>query len=309
VIPGVSTNDPTATRRFYVGYLGLEVVRDQDGIMMFRSPAAPRAQVIASARLANPDGFDLVVGSLDRLDQIHRSAQNRSIVLHAPTDFPEHGIRCFMLLDPNGIGVNVAAILPSNSNKASAPASGEGMFTTEVATTYDRRAAAFEALIIGTPPERWSSPSPCDGWLARNVVSHVVDFSAGVLRDKGFEDPPRYADFDGPLAAFQATRQFVVRVLDDPDTPPKTASFLHWSLSFDLPQHGWDLAVATGQDPTMDPDEVQLLWGSLSGDPANWEWQRANGWYGAPVAVPEDAPLQDQTLGLLGRNPYWTSPA
>jgi uncharacterized protein (TIGR03083 family) len=307
VIPGVITNDPDATRRFYIEYLGLELVRDHDGIMMFRSPAVPGAQVIASARQANPDGFDLVVGSLDRLDQIHRAAQSRSIVLHAPADFPEHGIRCFMLLDPNGIGVNVAAVLGSMSNSTDHLASGEARFTSELARTYDRRAEAFEALIVATPPERWASPSPCAGWVARDIVAHVVDFSADVLGDKGFEDPPRYVV--GLVAAFRATREFVVRILDAPSTPPKVASFLHWSLSFDLPQHGWDLAVATGQDPTMDADEVELLWGSLNGDPANWEWQRANGWYGPPVAVPDDAPLQDRVLGLLGRDPYWTSSA
>lgn len=307
VIPGVNTDEPAATRRFYVDYLGLELVSDHDGIMMFRSPANPGAQVIASTRMANPDGFDLVVGSLDRLDQIHRAAQSRSIVLHAPNDFPDHGIRCFMLLDPNGIGVNVAAILEPDSSGTTARLAEERTFTSELARTYDRRAAAFEALIAGAPPERWSSPSPCGGWLALDVVAHVVDFSAQVLRDKGFEDPPRFVV--GPLAAFCATRQYVVGILEDPATPPKVASFLHWSLSFDLPQHGWDLAVATGQDPTMEAEEVELLWGSLTGDPANWEWQRANGWYGPPVAVPEDAPLQDRVLGLLGRDPNWSSPA
>lgn len=79
------------------------------------------------------------------------------------------------------------------------------------------------------------------------------------------------------------------------------ASFLHWSVSFDLPQHGRDLAVATGQDLTMTADEVQLLWGSLTGDPGNWEWQRANGWYAAPVPVPEDAALLERA-GLVVRS-------
>lgn len=195
--------------------------------------------------------------------------------------------------------MNVATTLASSSKNTTVGASQKATFTTELAKTYDRRAEAFEALIVGTPPERRSSPSPCEGWLARDLVSHVVDFSANVLRDKDFENPPRYADFDGPLAAFRATQEFVVRVVDDPGTPPKTASFLHWSLSFDLPQHGWDLAVATGQNPTMDGDEVQLLWGSLTGDPANWDWQRANGWYGLPVAVPDDASLQDHVLAFL----------
>ena len=180
---------------------------------------------------------------------------------------------------------------------------------TEIGDTYRRRADAFAALIEGTPPERWWSPSPCKGWLARDVVAHVVDYSAHVLGEKvGTPEAPVFAGFPDPAAAFRATRQVLERVLDDPATPPKTASHLHWSLSFDLPQHGWDLAVATGQDRTMDPDEVELLWGSLNGAKDQWDWQRANGWYATPVPIPEDAPLQDRVLGLLGRDPAWKPP-
>ena len=178
----------------------------------------------------------------------------------------------------------------------------------DAAETYRRRAEAFAALIEGTPAERWSSPSPCAGWTARDIVAHVVDYSAQVLGEKAGVPAPAFYDFGDPGAAFRAMRSVLVRVLEDEATPPKVVSYLHWSLSFDLPQHGWDLAVATGQDPTMDPEEVELLWGSLTGDPRNWEWQRANGWYGAPVPVPEDAPLQDRVLGLLGRNPSWERP-
>jgi uncharacterized protein (TIGR03086 family) len=171
---------------------------------------------------------------------------------------------------------------------------------------YRRRADRFEALIVATPPGRWASPSPCAGWSAGDVVAHVVDFSAQVLRDRaGVNDPPAFADFDDPAAAFRACRGAVERVLDDPATPPKAASYVHWSVSFDLPQHGWDLAMATGQDATIDPEEVEVLWGAVNGDPANWDWQRANGWYGPPLAVPEDAPLQHRVLGLLGRDPAW----
>jgi uncharacterized protein (TIGR03086 family) len=177
---------------------------------------------------------------------------------------------------------------------------------TEKADRYRRRADAFQALIEGAPPDRWSSPSPCKGWLARDVVAHVVDYSGLVLREKaGLPEPPAFAEFDDSAAAFRATRAMMERILDDPATPPKVASHLEWSVSFDLPQHGWDLAVATGQDPTMDAGEVELLWGSLNGNPANWDWQRANGWYGPPISVPENVRLQDRVLGLLGRDPRW----
>jgi uncharacterized protein (TIGR03086 family) len=181
---------------------------------------------------------------------------------------------------------------------------------TQMSDLYSRRAGAFEALVIATPSARWTNPSPCEGWTAAAVVAHVVDFSAHVLRERvGVDDAPAFADFDEPTAAFHATRAAVERALEDPATPAKAASYVHWSLSFDLPQHGWDLAKATGQNAMMDPEEVDLLWGALNGDPANWDWQRAKGWYGPPRPVPEDAPLQDRVLGLLGRDPNWAPPA
>jgi uncharacterized protein (TIGR03086 family) len=178
---------------------------------------------------------------------------------------------------------------------------------TETGDRYRRRADAFAELITHTAPERWTSPSPCEGWLARDVVGHVVDYSAHVLRERvGMLEVPVFADFDDPTAAFGAIRGVVERVLDDPGTPSDLADYLDLAVSFDLPQHGWDLAKATGQDPTMDPEEVELLWSSLSQAPKVWDWQRENGWYAAPVSVPDDATLQDRVLGLIGRDPCWT---
>ena len=179
---------------------------------------------------------------------------------------------------------------------------------TETGDRYRRRADAFETLITHTAPERWTSPSPCERWLARDVVAHVVDYSGQVLRERaGMSEVAVFADFDDPAAAFRAIRELVEHVLDEPETPPKMANYLDLAVSFDLPQHGWDLAKATGQDSAMDPEEVELLWSSLSQAPKVWDWQRDNGWYAAPVSVPEDAPLQDRVLGLIGRDPCWTS--
>lgn len=110
-IPGFGMNDADAARAFYVDYLGFGVASERAGVIVFRSRTAPGAQIIGSTDVANPDGFDLDVGNLDRLQMIYEEAIGMCIVLHAPHDFEEHGIRCFMLLDPNGIGINVAAHL------------------------------------------------------------------------------------------------------------------------------------------------------------------------------------------------------
>jgi uncharacterized protein (TIGR03086 family) len=185
---------------------------------------------------------------------------------------------------------------------------------TDAADQYRRRAEAFERLVAGTPPSSWGAPSPCEDWTARDVVAHVVDFTAKVLTEEvGVDDPPRLGEGDDPLAVFQAARAIVQGVLDDPATTDELATKLEWSVSWDLPQHGWDLAMATGQDATMDPIDIAILWGPMgSDDPEerakarlHWQWQIDQGWYGPPVEVPEDAPLQDRVIGFLGRDPYW----
>jgi uncharacterized protein (TIGR03086 family) len=184
------------------------------------------------------------------------------------------------------------------------------MTSSDIADRFRRRADAFELLIDGSAPERWSNPSPCAGWSALDVVAHVVDFSAQVLREQaGISETISFADQPDPVVAFRLIRRAVEQVLDDPETPPRVSNYLDASVSLDLPQHGWDLAKSTGQDATMDPEVVQLLWDSLIEHAAVWDWQRANGWYAAPVEVSEDAPLSDRVLGLLGRDPAWTPPA
>lgn len=188
---------------------------------------------------------------------------------------------------------------------------------TETAERFRRRADAFEALIAGVVPDRWAGPSPCVGWTARDIVAHILGFPTWEipssvserLRVEAAIDPPGDAVDDDPLGGFRHFRDAVQRVLEDPATPADVAEFIDQALSFDLAQHWWDLAKATGQDATMDPDEVDVLWTTLSSMPPSWwKWQVEHGYYAPAVPVPEDAPLQDRVLGLIGRDPRWTLP-
>ncbi|MEX2537980.1 MAG: maleylpyruvate isomerase N-terminal domain-containing protein [Actinomycetota bacterium] len=182
---------------------------------------------------------------------------------------------------------------------------------TAIAERFRRRADSFEALIAVTPPERWASPSPCEGWVARDIVAHIVGFFGETLRDKaGIAPASSRRIVDDPASAFRGIREAVQRVLDDPATPADVAKYLDSALSFDLVQHWWDLAKATGQDATMDPEEVDLLWVTLAPMTADWwKWQVDNGHYAPAVPVPEDAPIQDRVLGLIGRKASWAPPS
>src|SRR3954469_3293501 len=71
--------------------------------------------------------------------------------------------------------------------------------------------------------------------------------------------------------------------------------------------HGWDLAVATGQDYRPDPAAVEACLQLVIGmnQPGNEELR--NGQFGPVVPVPPDAPALDRLLGLTGRSPAWPS--
>ncbi|MGH9150221.1 MAG: maleylpyruvate isomerase N-terminal domain-containing protein, partial [Acidimicrobiales bacterium] len=159
---------------------------------------------------------------------------------------------------------------------------------------------------MGTPPHRWPGPSPCIGWTARDLVAHVVDFSATVLRERaGVARPPPFADFAEPAAASRATRAAVQSVLEDPATPAKVAGWLDGSLSFDLPQHGWDLAVATGQDATIDAGEAEILWPRSRGRRACGTGSARTAGTDRRCRSPAMRRSSTRVLGLLGRDWCW----
>jgi len=64
--------------------------------------------------------------------------------------------------------------------------------------------------------------------------------------------------------------------------------------------HTWDLAVAIGADPTMDPAIAEAMVAMFL--PTMPEVGRQAGFVGPEVSVPADAPAQDRLLGAMGRD-------
>ena len=192
-----------------------------------------------------------------------------------------------------------------------------------IADRYRRHADAFEAKVAAVRPDQWSNQSPCQAWDARGVVGHIVDMHGVMLRPLGRELSPAPSVADDPLAAFRAARADVEAVLDDPDladaeceTPgghTTVGGQIDQVISDDLVLHGWDLARATGQDDTMDPDDVERMWAGTSSIPAEvMEQLRTPGAFGPgievfgpEVQVPDTARTQDRLLGMTGRDPDW----
>jgi uncharacterized protein (TIGR03086 family) len=171
-------------------------------------------------------------------------------------------------------------------------------------------AGAFTARAEGTTD--WDAPAPVPGWTARDVVRHLVEWFPGFLASgAGIALEPGPSVDDDPVGAWRAHRDQVQALLEDPATADRVLQNPHIGAlplgpavsqfyTSDVFMHTWDLARATGQDETLDPDLCAAL---LEGMEPMEELLRSSGQYGPRVPVPDDADVQTRMLAFIGRDP------
>jgi uncharacterized protein (TIGR03086 family) len=181
----------------------------------------------------------------------------------------------------------------------------------DIADRYRRLAASFADKVAAVPPERWSAPSPCEGWTARDLVRHVIEAHGLFLGLVGRELGEVPSVEDDPAGAFAAARARVQADLDDPERAGAEfegffgrSTFAHGVdrfLSTDLVLHGWDLARAAGLDETIDPDDVRRVFDLLRsfGDAA-----RSPAAFGPEIEAPASADEQTRMLAFAGRRSF-----
>ena len=175
----------------------------------------------------------------------------------------------------------------------------------------------FDALVAGTPADAWDAQSPVPEWKARDVVRHLVEWFPDFLaHGAGVVIAPGPSVDDDPVGAWRHFQDQVVALLDDPATEGKVLSNPHIGevplpqavsqfFTNDVFQHSWDLAKATGQDATLDPERCASM---LAGSEPYEDAMRQSGQYGPRVEVPEDADAQTRFIAFIGRDPLWQSP-
>ena len=183
---------------------------------------------------------------------------------------------------------------------------------TEVSERYRKVADAFTARVRQVPPDRWDAPAPCEGWVARDVVRHLVEWLPGMLLSGAGLPAPHVPSVDeDPAGAWRAVDDALQAALDDPESAGRPLSGRSSGQTVesglatfgigDVLVHTWDLARATGQDERLDPDEVHRLWAAMTAFPE--EQMRSSGHYGPRVEVPEDADEQTRLIAYTGRQP------
>ncbi|HEX5587623.1 MAG TPA: TIGR03086 family metal-binding protein [Acidimicrobiia bacterium] len=174
---------------------------------------------------------------------------------------------------------------------------------------------------IGDTP--LDAPTPCADWNLRQLVNHTVNAAATiaeVLSSDGEHDawgpqarmPQEMADTDtswpNPVEHYDEVTSVIIRVARNalPDQTflqggrRQPAIALARAVTFDSVVHGWDIAVATGQDPTI-PTEIAEAYFEFAAPIAELEMPVAV--FAPRIEVPASASPTDRLVALLGRQP------
>ncbi len=184
----------------------------------------------------------------------------------------------------------------------------------DIATLHRRALDATRRIVAGVKPNQWATASPCEGWDVWALVNHVVSgnlWAAELAAGRTIEEVGDRFDGDvlgaDALAAYDASAAAAASAFEAPgalDAPcavsygPVPGSVYAGHRFLDVLIHGWDLATATGQDATLDPDLVE---GCSDVVEPQAEMLRASGMFGSDLSVAADADAQTRLLALLGR--------
>jgi uncharacterized protein (TIGR03086 family) len=185
---------------------------------------------------------------------------------------------------------------------------------TNIADVHAQALGATGRIVAAIPQGRWHADTPCKEWDVRGLVNHLVSgnsWAAELAAGKTIDEVGDRLDGDllggDPAAAYDASARAAAAVFRRPGAlgapcavsyGPVPGSVYAGHRFIDVLIHGWDLAVATGQDPTIDPALVAACEDVMEPQAALF---RAAGAFGDEVSVPPGASAQTRLLAMAGR--------
>jgi len=186
----------------------------------------------------------------------------------------------------------------------------------DIATLHRRALDRTRGVVSGIGPEQLDLPTPDQEWDVRALLNHLVSgnlWAAELAAGKTIDEVGDRLDGDvlgdDPLAAYDRSAGAAGAAFEAPgalDAPcavsygPVPGSVYAGHRFIDVFIHGWDLARATGQDPSLDPELVAACTEVLEPQLAMLQ---GSGLFGTPVEVPARADAQTRLLASLGRHP------
>ncbi|HEX2699480.1 MAG TPA: TIGR03086 family metal-binding protein [Acidimicrobiales bacterium] len=176
--------------------------------------------------------------------------------------------------------------------------------TSDLLDLYDRASAWTTEKVAGAVGHL-DGPTVCDDWTVRVLLDHMLEtqrFFLGQARGEDVAPPgptPPAVIGDDPRADFERARQEVLEAFADPGTREKTGPALGIAFADQL-LHGWDIARATGQDPTMPAGLAGPAYDVIHG---RFTDEQRVGVFKPELPVAADADPQDKLLAYTGRRP------
>jgi uncharacterized protein (TIGR03086 family) len=174
---------------------------------------------------------------------------------------------------------------------------------------------ATARIVRGIDAGQLKQSTPCDEYDVQGLLNHVVSGNLWVEPLVAGKTIDEVGDqFDGdvlgddPSAAYDASARVAGDAFAQPGAMEAPVAVSYGPVPgevyaghrfIDVLIHGWDLAAATGQDTTLDPELVETCWEIVRPQQALLQ---GSGAFGSEVDVPDDADSQTRLLAILGRH-------
>ena len=183
-----------------------------------------------------------------------------------------------------------------------------------IAQLHRRALEETRSVVADIDRAQWADATPCHGWDVQALLNHLVSgnlWAAELGSGRTIEEVGDRLDGDvlgdDALAAYDTSAIAAAATFEAPgalDAPcavsygPVPGAVYAGHRFIDVLIHGWDLAAATGQDATLDPELVDAAY-SLLQDQA--DMVRASGMFGEDILVPDEVGPQTRLLAFIGR--------
>ena len=175
-------------------------------------------------------------------------------------------------------------------------------------------------VMAGVTPSQFENPTPCSEFNVKELANHMAGLAMGAERAANKQErvapPDPMPDLLGenPGAAYAPMVDKAVAAWGQPGAlegntefgPGEMPAQMAGAITLmEIAVHGWDLAAATGQKYTMEPEVASAVHETVR-QLANEE-SRQRGVFGQEVKVSDNATEQDRLLGYAGRDPNWSA--
>lgn len=183
-----------------------------------------------------------------------------------------------------------------------------------------RRSVEGWLAVVQRAPADWSGPTPCSDWTVHHLVNHVVGedrWTRPLVEGQTIADVGDTLDGDllggDPVAAARAAAEDALAAVAEHFHAGEKVhlSYGDEDLSEYLRQlvadhliHGWDLAAATGQDRTLDPEVVAEVAAWFRDREAIY---RSAGMVAERPRSGQNGSPQVDLLIAFGRDPEWAA--